>query len=197
MLPITVRCPGHPPGWSWLAVWSGSSLWPPWAGRLDGPRHLPQCLAAAPLLVCQSLGVGSALPHAPHGPTCRGALALWHGGSQAAGSAPLAALQGAGGTSTNSVPGLCPTEQMGHGSPLLWAPTAPSTVAPFLFPHQPHPLSDPLILSSGPHPCPLQTKPGVIQPLAQAWPWDSLAPRGRGDSCFVSSLNHRGGSGRL
>ncbi|XP_057592704.1 protein scribble homolog isoform X8 [Hippopotamus amphibius kiboko] len=34
---------------------------------------------------------------------------------------------------------------------------------------------------SGPCTCPLQTKPGVIQPVAQAWPRGSPAPRGRGD----------------
>ncbi|XP_036159479.1 protein scribble homolog isoform X3 [Myotis myotis] len=33
-----------------------------------------------------------------------------------------------------------------------------------------------------------QTKPGVIQPLAQAWPGGSPAPRDRGNSCSVSAL---------
>ncbi|XP_032982096.1 protein scribble homolog isoform X4 [Rhinolophus ferrumequinum] len=34
-----------------------------------------------------------------------------------------------------------------------------------------------------------QTKPGVIQPLAQAWPRGSPAPRGRGGACAVSALD--------
>ncbi|XP_053414400.1 protein scribble homolog isoform X2 [Nycticebus coucang] len=36
-------------------------------------------------------------------------------------------------------------------------------------------------------PLPLQTKPGVIQPLAQAWPRDSPTPRGRDGPCCPPS----------
>lgn len=61
-----------------------------------------------------------------------------------------------------------------------------------VFPHhRPHPWPEPLIPSLGPGSCPLQTKPGVIQPLAQAWPRGSPAPRGRDDPCSVSALARR------
>uniref|UniRef100_H0XLT4 Protein scribble homolog n=1 Tax=Otolemur garnettii TaxID=30611 RepID=H0XLT4_OTOGA len=38
-----------------------------------------------------------------------------------------------------------------------------------------------------------RTKPGVIQPLAQAWPRGSPTPRGRDGPCCVSALFHWGG----
>lgn len=78
---------------------------------------------------------------------------------------------------------------------LSLSPSSPSSLPLFLslFPHILPPYSwtsHPTLLWT-PTPCPLQTKPGVIQPLAPR-PSGSSVPRGRDSPCSVSALSLRG-----
>ncbi|XP_032465907.1 protein scribble homolog isoform X4 [Phocoena sinus] len=149
-----------------------------WSGR---PHPHPSSRLGAP---------GGQLGPAPT-PTCLQRLpgsAAWGGPGR--GHPPLAWWQGRGRhwkcQLGAQLPASAPSQHGRWVSVGLtpWTPTQPPTWAPSLFfprpPPHPH-IPSPEPIPPGPCTCPLQTKPGVIQPVAQAWPRGSPALRGRGD----------------
>lgn len=161
-----------------------------WSGR---PHPHPSSRLGAP---------GGQLGPAPT-PTCLQRLpgsAAWGGPGR--GHPPLAWWQGRGRhwkcQLGAQLPASAPSQHGRWVSVGLtpWTPTQPPTWAPSLFfprpPPHPH-IPSPEPIPPGPCTCPLQTKPGVIQPVAQAWPRGSPALRGRGDPQSVSALTRGGG----